>query len=89
MGTLVRRFWIDYRNAAREMALGPVAIGLAAGMTTHEGILPDLLNAVFAAAIVMAVGPTTIVLIRRIAAIRRSARDSGADTRGRHERFRI
>jgi hypothetical protein len=80
--TPLRRFWIDYRNAVKQpgMAFGPVSFGLVAGVTLHGGILLDLLVAVMTAAIVIAIAPTTFVLVRRVPASRRRVRDSGADT---------
>jgi len=89
MWTPVRRFWIDCRNAVPDTVFLALTIAVMAGITTHEGILLDLLVALVVAAMGMVIGPTTFVLVRRMPAIRRRARDSGADARGRPQRTRI
>jgi hypothetical protein len=75
----VRGFWLECRRglATPGLALGPLSVGLVAGMQAHDGLPLDVLVALGTAVFILLLVVPTVVLMRKIPWVRRRTDTSG------------
>lgn len=69
----MRGFWLECRRvlAMPGLPMGPLAVGVVAGVDAHEGLPLDILAGPVTAAFVLVIAVLTLVLMRKIRWVRR------------------